>query len=60
MSDKSVVNDALQMRNGTGKTTALNLIQRLLTNQTLTYDDTIDMDDNLGAVSQVNYISLDN
>lgn len=43
MNDKNVVNDALQMRNGTGKTTTLNLIQRLVTNQTLKFDDTIDM-----------------
>ena len=43
MNDKNVSNDALQMRNGTGKTTALHLIQRLVTNQTLEFDDTIDM-----------------
>ena len=45
MTDKNVVNDAIQMRNGTGKTTTLNLIQRLVSNQTLEFDDTIDMKD---------------
>ena len=47
MNDKNIINDALQMRNGTGKTTALKLIQRLVTNQTLQFDDTIDMDNEI-------------
>ena len=59
MNDKNVSKDALQMRNGTGKTTALLLIQRLVTNQTLTYDDAIDMkndvalNSNQGKINQL-------
>ena len=59
MNDKNVLKDALQMRNGTGKTTTLLLIQRLVTNQTLEYDDTLDMNNedvlnsNQGRINQL-------
>ena len=54
MNDGDIVNDALQMRNGTGKTTALRLLQRLVINETLKYDDTVtDPDSPQGVVNDL-------
>ena len=54
MNDADIVNDALQMRNGTGKATSLRLLQRLVINGTLKYDDTVtDPDSPQGVVNDL-------